>query len=465
MVTEMRDLSARTEQSHTMVHLPLISTSQLKLCAVFVQSQVQRKSQRTACSLALGLAASWMCANVAQAQSIKSAQTVSFNIPGPEQQGTSQVVSIEGHTIPQEPASGVTVAQPLVLEPVATNQISGHVVGCQAACCWPLAKLLDQRASTLLAEAQSRHERAQTSARLQAHFLQHQAAAQRDVAAGLALKTYYSWIANKQQLQLVEEGLQLQREQLATQEALIQKGIAIPDPTALDRKRLELEDNRVQLNLAERQLAAGLSRLTCCQTDLRSSTTEALDIQPQDIDCDALVRFALEHRHDYLAIVRLCQCLDEDTALSIAQLLTPLVGVGIDMLDLNLLERLSLKHRGDELLNQVRKELKLASDVWRMRIEQSVCDKCQALSAAYERVSIAQEVIRSWETRIAALKRLEELGDARGEALATARAELIGARSILMNRQLAAKLAEVELAEAVGDLALRCCQGQPWLVR
>ena len=400
-------------------------------------------------------------------QSPKSAQTVSFNIRTPaEPPAVLPIVPT-----PQLDDGGeVSAAQPLNLEPVnlepaAPPQVSGHVVACQAANCWPLAKLLDQRARTLLCEAEERHHKSQSSANLQANFLRHQAAWQRDVAAALALRAYYSWIANQQQLQLVEEGLALQREQVQVQAALIAKGIAIADPTALERKRLELEDNKIQLLTNERQLKSGLLRLTCCHTDLSQCATESLDIQVQSIDCNGLLSFALQHRHDYLAVVQLCQCLDEETAVAVAQLLSPLVGVGIDLLDLNLLERICLKHRGEELLGQIRRELKLASDVLRGRIEQSVCDKCQSLDAAYQRVTIAEEVIRSWETRVAALKRLEELGDARGEAMATARAELISARSTLITRKLSAKLAEVDLAEAVGELSIRCCKGEAWLVR
>ncbi len=400
-------------------------------------------------------------------QAFKSAQTVSFNNTQPQ-----PVVPVARDEASMRPLAGngeVLVAPPLNLEtPTAANvgrdEVSGHTVACQAANCWPLARLLEQRARTILTDAQERGKHAQGPANLQANFLRHQAAWQRDVAAALALRAYYSWIANQQQLQLVEEGLQLQREQVQTQEALIAKGIAIADPTALERKRLELEDNRIQLTAAERQLASGLLRLTCCHTNLARCHTESLEIQPQAFDCDCLVSYALQHRHDYLAIVHLCNCLDEDTALMVARLLAPLIGAGMDMVDLSLLERLYVKHRGEELLVQIRRELKLASDVLRARIEQSVCDKCQALQAAYERVAIAQAVIGTWETRLAALRRLEELGDARGEAMATARAELLSAKSTLVSRQLSAKLAEVDLAEAVGELSQRCCQGQPWLI-
>ncbi len=418
------------------------------------------------------LCAVWISpGQLAVAQTIKSAQTVSFNMRGQSAPALKAPETEMAQPQPEVTAffavTPVTV-EPAVESPVESTSIAavnGHTVACQAATCWPLAKLLEERARTLLCDAQDRHKSSQTSASLQANFLRHQAVWQRDIAAGTALKAYYTWIANQQQLKLVEEGLLFQNEQVRVQEALIAKGIAIADPTELDRKRLELEDNKVQLLSAQRQLTSGLLRLTCCHTDLSQCATESLEIQPQAADCGALVTYALQHRHDYLAIVQLCQCLDEETAVSIAQLLTPLIGVGIDVLDMNLVERLCLKARGEELLAQVRRELKLASDVWRTRIEQSVCDKCQALDAAYQRVQIAEQVVSSWETRLAALKRLEELGDARGEAMATARAQWISARSTLVTRQLSAKLAEVELAEAVGELSVRCCQGQPWLVR
>lgn len=417
---------------------------------------------------------------VAFSQSVKSAQTAAFIMPADSgttaataaasasstnTQLLTRTTNSPAQLQPLQNSGEVTVAQPLTLDPSPVNQVSGHTVACQAATCWQLAKLLEQRARTILTESQDWHGRPTTSATVQANYLRHLAIWQRDFAAALALRGYYTWIANQQQLQLVEEGFALQREQAQVQASLIAKGMAITDPTALDRKRLELLDNQVQLTAAQRQLSSSLLRLTCCHTDLAQCATEGLEIQAQPTECSALVTYALAHRHDYLGLVGLHQCLDEETALAVAKLLSPFIGLGIDMLDLNLIERICLKHRGDELLAQVRRELKMASDILRSRIEQSVCEKCQALDVNYQRVAIAEEVVRSWETRIAALKRLEELGDARGESQATAQAEWITARATLVSRKLAAKLAEVDLAEAVGELSIRSCQGEAWLVR
>ena len=349
--------------------------------------------------------------------------------------------------------------------PVYTYSIlNGHTVACQAACCWPLAKLLDQRAATIRAGAADRHEGEQRSGALQASFLRRQAARQRDVAAAAALRTYYGWIANREQLAIAMSASELQREQLATQSALIDRGVAVEDPTELERQGLELRDKLIQLQANDRQFAQTLLQLTCCTSDPRAVSVEALEIRRAALACDQLIDFAIRHRQDYLAYVELCQCLDEATARAVADLLTPLVGgIGLGLLELNCIQKLCLTAHGSDAFEYVSRELRTAVQLQRRLIEQSVCEKCLALGVAYERVEIAQQILLTWDERIEALHRLSELGAARGEALATARAEQLQARSTLISRQLSAKLAEVDLAEAIGELALRCCRGEPWL--
>lgn len=343
--------------------------------------------------------------------------------------------------------------------------LDGRTVACQAAACWPLAKLLEQRAATLSADASHCSEAEQRSAAVQASFLRRQAARQRDIAAASALRAYYSWIANRDQLALVAAGLELQKEQSATQAALIERGVAIDDPTALERKRLELRDSEVQLLANDRRLAQTLLQLTCCASDLRSAAVEVLEIRPSELACDQLATFALEHRQDYLAFVELCRCLDQQTARSVAGLVTPLAGgIGLKALDLNCLEKLLLAAHGGDAASQIGRELRLAVDMQRQLVQQSTCEKCLALVTAYERVEIARQILATWDERIAMLNRLDQLGQSRGQDLATARGEQLKARSNLLERELAAKLAEVDLAEAMGDLAPRCCRGEPWLI-
>lgn len=415
----------------------------------------------------------------AHAQSLKSAQVTSLNhntsspaaptyTSDTSEQGRFFTASLSSSRVTrlatQDQAIAVAENEATTMPRSESITLDGRTVACQAACCWPLARLLDERASTICAEASRSHHSEQRTGLLQANFLRRMAARQRDVGAATALRAYYSWIANQEQLKLVAAGIELHGEQLATQSALIQRGVAIVDPTELQRKRLELRDNQVQLESNERQLAQALLRLTCCSSDPRSAIVEGLEIRPSALPCDQLVAFALQHRQDYLAYVELCQCLDQQSARSIAELLTPLAGgVGLNLLDLSCIEKICLAARGSEVQSHVARELRAAVQLQRRLIEQTVCEKCQSLALAYERTEIAVELLATWDERIESLQRLGELGDARGQLLASARAEQLQARSTLVSRQLSAKLAEVDLAEAMGELAPRCCRGEPWL--
>lgn len=342
--------------------------------------------------------------------------------------------------------------------------VDGRVVACQSAGCWPPARLMEQRAASLCMLASKGNDGQQYVASIQSNFLRRQAARQRDLAASAALKAYYSWIANAQQLDISAEAIRFQKEQIKVQESLIDRGVAIEDPTAVERSGLELSDSRLQLEASDRQFAQLLLQLTCCATDVRQASVESLVIQPNAPDCDRLRRVALECRQDYLAWLQLNNCLDARSALAISELITPLVeGVGSELLPLGWLERICLASRGEQALACVRRELRTAIDLQARLIEQNVCERCQALGTAYERVQIAEKILGTWDQRLAALNRLEELGDARGVEQVKAKSESLRARSTLVARRLSAKLAEVDLAEAVGDLAGRCCRGEPWL--
>lgn len=406
----------------------------------------------------------------------KSIQDLSSNLPS--QHGKSAVSP--GMAIPrpnaapfsnrldQASTADLPVDQSAILLPNPLSSsvlLDGRTVACQAACCWPLAKLLDQRASSIVAGA--KHGHSQETAAVQARFLRRQAARQRDVAAATALRAYYSWIANAAQLRIVAEGKELLEESEATQAALLERGVAIADPTELQRKQLEIRDQEVPLRSNDQQLAQSIVRLTCCASDPRLVAVEALEIRSSVLMCDSLIEFAIEHRQDLLASTELCRSLDVDSAAAIADLLTPLAG-GVSSkavggwLDSKCIAKLILAAHGQDVLNSVRRELHLAIELQRKWIQQDVCDKCHALTVAYERMDIAQQTAGTWEDRIASLERLEQLGDSRGEALSLARVESLQSRSTLLSRQLTARLAEVDLAEAMGDLAPRCCRGEAW---
>ncbi len=366
------------------------------------------------------------------------------------------------------PSPAIAPAQP----PMFSNEalaavVDARMLGCQAASQWPAAKMLEQRACSLLQlQSSAHHDSDRASARVVAQFLRHMAQRQRDIAAANALRAYYSWIANNELMKLSSDGERLLDQQSQTQAALLRRGVAIDDPTAIDRKRLENRDALVQLQASGIALQSTLQQLTGNCLDLNQSVVEPLEVLPANLNCCDCIQFALQHRNDYVAWLQLCQCTDEDTARQISELISPLAGgASLGKLPIGFWERLALACRADEIAAQVRRELRAVAAVQQSLIEQAVNEKCLALKPAYERVTIAEEMIRSWEMRIQALERMEQLGNAKGEAMVTARAELLKARTQLVSRKLTAKLTEVDLAEAMGGLANRCCRSEPWLVR
>lgn len=70
----------------------------------------------------------------------------------------------------------------------------------------------------------------------------------------------------------------------------------------------------------------------------------------------------------------------------------------------------------------------------------------------------------SWEHRIRQLETLDESGESAAEELATARSSMLEAKADVILRRLDAKIAEIDLAEAVGGISDRCCSGRAWLL-
>jgi hypothetical protein len=337
-------------------------------------------------------------------------------------------------------------------------------LACRAAECWPPARLLQQRAATVREATPGHHLHAgSTPSQAKASFLLHQAAWQRDLAAASALRAYYSLIAVELQLTQIERGEALLDEQSRTQAALAERGLGNPDPTALERRRLTLADQRLVLEKNRQHLQNSLVQLTHTPDCQPPWTHAALAIQPRPLDCDQLVRTALCQRHDLLAWQTLARQLNSGNAQAVAEMVSTLAGgVQATPIDPSLTERWWLKLHGDKLLQRVVRELRTVRDMHQRLVSRGVCERCATLATEYQRVQLAEQLRDSWLNRVAALERLEELGDARPEELGESRAEAIQAEATLIQRLLDARTAEIDLAEALGGLAARVCRGEPW---
>ncbi|MCA9132179.1 MAG: TolC family protein [Planctomycetales bacterium] len=344
--------------------------------------------------------------------------------------------------------------------------IDGRDIACRAAQNWLPAQTLHARARTMRQIYGQEEPGVRQAAQTLAAFLKLQAEHQEDVGAASALRAYYTRIAIAEQGLLLQESLQLLQQQEEKQQALQAGGLpAGTDLSAFQRRRIEIEEQQLQLQAQERPLRSLLAQLANVDYAMSDVRQERLEVFESSLDCPRLQQLALVRRPDLRAWQCLVSRLDESSVQLYAKTLSTLVGGW--SLPLPVLGRLkSLLCPPDQscLLAGMRQELELTVEMHRRWITQEVQEKCAKLQLAYQRINLAQETIASWDVRLAQLEQLFSLGNTQAEQLAAAQAAQLQARADEISRRLDARLAEVDLAEATGGLAHRCCDGLPWLL-
>lgn len=381
------------------------------------------------------------------------------------EQSASIGVSEDKPSINGSTPSDASVRQELPSEVQPDSMATGMAqdarwYACRAAQFWGPARVLLQRASTLR-ESAGAHSR--ETAQLKSTFLRHQAAWQQDLAAASALKAAYTYLALQMQMEILERGLQLVAEQEQIQASLLERKVAIADPTALERQRLELLDQRLVANKNLQQVSSTLHQLARVDACEEIAVFDSIDVQCSELMCDCLVQQAFGRRNDLASWNSVWSGLNAGTAAGVAELISSVAGnVGLPGGSANPLTVLWAKLHAGEIVERLRCELQVVIDTQRNLIRTTVCQRCQATQIAYERCQVAEQMRASWRARVQGLERLAELGDARTIELLEARGEVLRAEGTLVQRKLEARLAEVDLAEGCGGLAARCCCGDPW---
>ncbi len=344
--------------------------------------------------------------------------------------------------------------------------LDGRTIACSAARNWIPSKALRARGATIVQAYEDQPESAQQAACALNQFMNMQAAHQQDIGAASALRAYYTRIAIAEQLQLADDSQQLIADEGAKQEALRQGGLAaVTDLSAFDRRRLEIEDQRLQLLSQDRQLRTLLAQLAQYDYALETAGQERLDVRSHSLDCARLQQLALAGRCDlrgwkYL----LCQT-NATSAPEFAKILSTVVGgFGLPLPTFTGLKMLLCPPDTEQLADSMRRELALTVETHRRWICQAVEEKCAKLHLTYQRIDLAQQTIDSWEERLQQLEQVEQLGKPDPEQLATARIGWMTARAEEIARRLDARSAEIDLAESLGGLCQRCCSGQAWLL-
>lgn len=375
------------------------------------------------------------------------------------------VLSVPGQTLRSSVSGPATTA---TSTPATASQkvLDGRMVACQAACCWTPAQALRARGRTVLDAYQREDARAQQAAQTIATFLNLQACHQEDLAAASGIKAYYTRIAIAEQLRLGAEARKLLAEEETQLQAVRRSGLLInTDLSDFQRRGLEIDDQELQLRAQDQQLRSALVHLAHCDYDMEDVLQEELLIQPIPLNCEALISQALRERYDLRSWSYLASQVTETSAPHFAQLLSTSVGAfGLPLPPAGVLKHLLMRPDHATLASNLQRELRLMLETLCGTIRQSVEEKCAKLELAYGRLDLAQQTVASWQTRRGQLQQLEQFGKPDLEQTARAQAGWMRARAEEIKRRLEARLAEVELAEATGRLAQRCCAGQAWLV-
>ena len=180
------------------------------------------------------------------------------------------------------------------------------------------------------------------------------------------------------------------------------------------------------------------------------------------LNVEQLQRMALQNRHDLKGWSYLARQINETSAPIFAKMISTLIGGwGMPLPSVGSLKNLICPPDHSGLTANMRHELNLTVETHRRWICQAIEEKAAKLQLTYQRIELAQQTIRSWESRLDQLEQLAEMGEAEAEQRALARVGLMEARGEEIRRRLEAKIAEVDLAEASGGLA---SQGLPWLL-
>jgi hypothetical protein len=392
-----------------------------------------------------------------------------LTLPAYASEGLAVVASVnpsQSTQIPATPsaemapmASGVSPAQPL-------SCLDGRDIACRAVRNWLPAQALRARGRTIDEAYAEEDECQRRAAHTLANFLNLQACHQEDIAAANGLRAYYTRIALAEQLQLGNESRSLVSEERGKQQAALQSGLSTGvDLSAFTRQELEIDDLQLQLRSQDRQLRDLLAQLARYHYEMEEVNQEALHVQTSEIDCQALVAFAVSHRYDMRSWLLLNSQVNETSAPIIAKLLSTAVGgFGLPLPIVGGLKSLFCPMDVSKLASNLRRELNLAVETQRRWIEQTVLEKCAQAELAYQRLQLSQQTVSSWQERRSQLQQLRQLGETQPEQTAAAQVGWLQARAVEIRRRLEARLAEIELAEATGELSRRCCAGQAWLM-
>ena len=235
----------------------------------------------------------------------------------------------------------------------------------------------------------------------------------RQTASANALKLHFAIVATLQAESILNHSEELLLRQQQALDALVEKGIPIPDPILVRRLQTTLNDKRMdnqsKQNLARTQLAALVGpELSCSYLP-----TEDMQIVPSDMDVCDRIKQAITCRCDLVTLRQLRTTIDEDTIEAWDSIGAMMSGLPSPIKKAISLSRILRTHRK-------KSEVQSTIELRRRWLDELITDRKTTITteveSAFEKKKAAAlrwanstVQLENWDTRIAQLKKMENV--------------------------------------------------------
>ena len=344
-------------------------------------------------------------------------------------------------------------------QPTSSRTLLADETQCLAAANSKLANLVELERQAVARAAGCVKKTAELAA-LEQQLLCLRAIHERNQAAAQALEAFYKLAEVRGNSPTLTDSLGLLARMQDDLRKVKEEGLKVTaDRTALDRKRLELLDQRAQLDLADAQLSEQLRGLIGLQpgepTRLVPQADLVVTVEP--IDVDVAISIGLTTRADLAALRLLQEELDTQTLPAARRGLSqtdpalgvpaPTIGPLLKILHVDTssselqIRRTQLTELLDSRQQQVASEIRLAAAEIQTRLRQA---------------AIAGETLQSWQARVSDLTALRDVGSATPLEIQSAQLEVAAAHASLLKQAIGWRIAQVKLKQAQGLLAAEC---------
>jgi hypothetical protein len=292
---------------------------------------------------------------------------------------------------------------------------------------------------------------------LEGEALAYQAIDERNKSAGVALGLYYLLAEAESGRDLLDESLVEIGQALEDLRDVQDSGLPLDvDSGVLERQRRALLDEQTVLDLLIRRLNGQLRRLLDlkCDRDVRIWPDADFTAPADPVDAEVAVCTALDQRAD-LAMLRLVERrLDRDTVMAVGRALG---AVHPSLAGPAGVKRILLRRRAEKEVQSRRRQIRQLRAQRESEVAEETRQAVRSVNTRINQVVLAAETLASWEDTIEELKDRNETDDEITPFdITTAKLSKVQSQVNLMHQVAAYRMAEVQLRQAQGLLAVEC---------